>query len=342
MTDDVIILKDFCERVFKPVKAARMLSALLLLQGQGRLSTRALAEKLEVSERTAHRDMESLCAAGIPLLAYRGVHGGWELQKGWKTQALGLEDSELQGLLMVQPNSLGEGRLMAAAQRAFDKLIAALPATSKDRARSIQERLYIDSEGWRMSSEDYSMLPTVQEALAKDKKLTFLYTRADGDKAQRTVDPLGLVCKQMVWYLVAQTQEGLRTYRISRMQDALVLAISFERPTSFNLALYWKQSTAALKEKRQTFLATVALSAESQKTIHRWWQTKELSTSGSWPMDWRLFTVAFESYRQAKFVILGLGAQAQLLDPEGLKDEIAQEIAGIYRGLAKKEGEGFS
>jgi predicted DNA-binding transcriptional regulator YafY len=81
-------------------------------------------------------------------------------------------------------------------------------------------------------------LPIVQSALAQNRKLTFLYTRSDGDTATRTVDPLGIVCKQTIWYLTAQTSAGMRTYRVSRMQDAVVLPVQFDRPAKFDLAAY--------------------------------------------------------------------------------------------------------
>ncbi len=89
------------------MKSDRLLSTLMLLQAHGRLSTRELAERLEISQRTAHRDMEALSAAGVPILALRGAQGGWELAKGWRTKVPGLDEAELRALLMSQPSALG-------------------------------------------------------------------------------------------------------------------------------------------------------------------------------------------------------------------------------------------
>lgn len=58
------------------MRADRLISILLLLQNHGRLTTRELAARLEVSERTIHRDMEALSASGIPVYAERGTGGG--------------------------------------------------------------------------------------------------------------------------------------------------------------------------------------------------------------------------------------------------------------------------
>src|SRR6187455_3192583 len=109
------------------MRADRLLSALLLLQANGKLTSRQIAERLEVSERTAHRDMEALSAAGVPVLSLRGSRGGWQLDAQWRTQIPGLDEAELRGLLMSQPRVVGDGPLAAAARRALDKLVAALP-----------------------------------------------------------------------------------------------------------------------------------------------------------------------------------------------------------------------
>ena len=61
------------------MRADRLLSILLLLQVHGRLTTRELAQRLGVSERTIHRDMGALSVSGVPIISDRGATGGWSL-----------------------------------------------------------------------------------------------------------------------------------------------------------------------------------------------------------------------------------------------------------------------
>src|SRR6201993_3143138 len=109
------------------MKSDRLLSVLLLMQARGRVTERELAERLEVSQRTIHRDLEALSASRVPVVALRGSQGGWELEKGWRTQVPGLDEAELRSLLMAQPRIVGDARLVHAAERALTKLLSALP-----------------------------------------------------------------------------------------------------------------------------------------------------------------------------------------------------------------------
>ena len=301
----------------------------MLLQAHGRLSTRELAERLEVSQRTAHRDMEALSEAGVPIVALRGAQGGWELAKGWRTKVPGLDEAELRALLMSQPSALGHPSLAAASERAFGKLLAAMPRKMQTQAASIRARLHIDPEGWYLSSDDLGLLPVVQDAIARDCKLTFLYSRADGESGVRTVDPFGIVCKQAVWYLVARAPAGMRTYRLSRMQNAVVLAVTFERPANFDLAAHWKSSTAQLQQKRGQFRATLALAPDAAASISRWCRVSaapEVRCDLELPEKWSVLHVAFENAGEARFIALGFGARVQVLEPVSLRDEVREEM----------------
>jgi predicted DNA-binding transcriptional regulator YafY len=311
------------------MKSDRLLSTLLLLQAHGRLSTRELAERLEISQRTAHRDMEALSAAGVPILALRGSQGGWELAKGWRTKVPGLDEAELRALLMSQPSALGHPALAAASERAFGKLMAAMPHSMQAQAASIRARLHIDPVGWHPSSDDLSLLPIVQDAIARDCKLTFLYARADGESGVRTVDPFGIVAKQAVWYLVARAPAGMRTYRISRMQNAVVLAAKFERPANFDLAAHWKTATAQLQQKREQFRATLALAPDAAVGLSRWCRVSpapQAQGTPALPEKWTTLHVLFESIEEARFVVLGFGARAHVLAPATLRDQVREEM----------------
>ena len=252
------------------MRADRLLSTLLLLQAHGKQTGRELASRLEVSERTVHRDMDALSAAGVPVFALRGVRGGWQLDEAWRTQVPGLDEAELRALLMAQPRVIGDSRLAAAAQRAIDKLMAALPVQLRAQAASIRQRLYVDTTGWWATNEDLSALPIVQDAVSRDRKLTIQYRRRAGEEVERTLDPLGLVAKGAAWYLVAQTPGGFRTYRVSRITQATLLDTPSVRPADFDLVSYWKSSTAQFMETRQRYRAVLRLEPKAADKLKAW------------------------------------------------------------------------
>jgi predicted DNA-binding transcriptional regulator YafY len=311
------------------MKSDRLLSVLLLLQAKGRATERELADQLEVSQRTIHRDLEALSAARVPVVALRGSNGGWELEKGWRTQVPGLDESELRALLMAQPRVVGHPRLAAAAESALNKLMAALPGPMREQAAAMRERLHVDATGWRGSGEDLSMLTTVQDAVARERKLAFDYTRADGQKAPRTVDPLGLVAKGLSWYLVAHSANGMRTYRVSRMEKVTVLASGFERPARFDLAEHWKKSTAEFQKQRRNYAAVLSLTPEAARRLQGWYETKPVAGKGNGPTDRLTLQVDLEAEGLARFVVLGLGSGVEVVEPAALREWVIAEARAI-------------
>src|SRR6478672_3793237 len=123
------------------MRADRLLSILLQLQTHGRLTGRALAKRLGVSERTVHRDMSALGSAGVPVVADRGVGGGWCLMEGYRANLTGLTESELQAMLVTRPEKL------------LANLKLVLPKLTQRNAELARQRIYIDISGWNRSSE---------------------------------------------------------------------------------------------------------------------------------------------------------------------------------------------
>ena len=309
------------------MRADRLLSELLLLQAHGKQTGRELAARLAVSERTVHRDMEALSAAGVPVFALRGVRGGWQLDDEWRTQVPGLDEAELRAFLMTQPRIVGDTRLAAAAERALDKLLAALPATLRQRAAAMRQRLHIDTSGWYGRAENLAALPIVQEALSHDRKLLINYRKRNRERAERSVDPLGLVAKGASWYLVAYTPAGYRTFRVSRIEDAKVLDATCNRPADFDLAAYWKSSTAAFLDARRKLSATVRMAPDAAEMIKHWYRPGTVLGPSS-PLDpWVTVQLDFEDENHAAFMVLGFGPRIEVLAPASLRQRVERDLA---------------
>ena len=301
------------------------------------MTGREMSRRLEVSLRTVHRDMEALSMAGVPVFALRGARGGWQLDEGWRTQVPALDEAELLGLLMTQPRIVGDGRLAGAAERALRKLTAALPAALRERAASIRQRLFVDTTGWRGTTENLAMLPVVQDAVSRDRKLSMIYRRAgeNVEAVERVVDPLGLVAKGSAWYLVARTAEGFRTYRVSRIEEALVLESPAERPANFDLAAHWKISTDDFRENRPRFAATLRLAPSAAAWVRRW----RLTWIEQGPPDeegWTTFQARFEHEDEALFVVLGLGPRVDVVEPDALRERAFREANAIIARAASR------
>lgn len=316
-----------------PMRADRLLSILLLLQGRGRVTGRALADELEVSARTVHRDMEALSAAGVPVLALRGARGGWALADGWRTPVPGLDAAELNALLMAQPRLIGDRPLAAAAERALAKLMAAMPPPQRARAASMRQRLYVDPVGWRGTAEDLSMLPVVQEAVARDRRLWMRYRSAGREPADRSVSPLGLVAKAMTWYLVAQADAGLRTYRVSRIEAARILDEAVVRPARFDLAAYWKASSQRLAEQRRRYLATLRVEPRAAGGLRAFHRTEVVDDPRGDPPGWVTLRVHFDAEDEAAFVACGLGPRAAVVDPPSLRARVIADAEAVLARL---------
>jgi predicted DNA-binding transcriptional regulator YafY len=315
------------------MKADRLLSAILLLQAHGRLSTRVLSERLEVSQRTAHRDMESLAAAGVPVFALRGAQGGWQLEDGWRVRVPGFDEHELRALLMSQPRVTGSTRLAASAERALTKLTAALPEAMRERVASIRKRLHVDATSWYGGNEDLAALPIVQDAVSSDRMLLFNYHPPGREPAERRVGPLGLVAKGTTWYLVASAANGLRTYRVSRIERPVILDEPFERPAEFDLATYWAASTERFSRAFH-YATRLRLEPAAAASIRQWCRVLPDESSPAADADGRVtLAVDFDGEGHATFVVLGLGARVEVVEPAALRERVAAETAAMFRRL---------
>ncbi|MGH2559914.1 MAG: helix-turn-helix transcriptional regulator [Thermomicrobiales bacterium] len=321
------------------MRADRLLMILSMLQVHRRVTARDLAERLEVSARTIHRDMESLSMAGVPLYAQRGAGGGWMLPADYQIDPAVLTGAEVRALFFGHPaRLLADLGLDRASDAALVKLLAAIPAVQRADAERARQRIHLDVVGWRRYEEAMPHLPMVQEAIWTDRKLRMIYRRGAGGETVRDVGPLGLVASGSVWYLVAGTEDGVRTYRVSRIVGADLLDEPCQRPPDFDLAAAWAASKASYVEQLPRYHATLCVDAEAVERIRRFWRYARIEREVLSPGDGRVtLTVRFQFEEEACEYVLSFGPRVEVLDPPALRERVvalARDIVARYQNRA--------
>ena len=328
------------------MRADRLLSIMLLLQVHRLVTARELAARLEVSERTIHRDMEALSAAGIPVFAERGSHGGWSLMQEYRTNLTGLNKDEIQALFATRPSQLlADLGLEKASDAALIKLMAAIPTASRGDAEYASQRIHIDTSGWNSSRESIESLPAIQEAIWQERKLQFGYQRGhDCDPAERVADPLGLVAKGSAWYLVAAVEGQVRSYRVSRVVAARVLDEAFVRPKGFELASFWEQSAASFKENFPRFNAVLRAHPDILPRMYAAGRFARVERVEPPDADgWVKVSIRFQFEHEACEYALSFGNRIEMLEPADLWEKVVEAARGVIEFYgARKPGRSAS
>jgi predicted DNA-binding transcriptional regulator YafY len=296
------------------MRASRLVSFLLVLQTRGQLAAAELAERLEVSERTVQRDAQALAAAGVPIVSVRGPAGGYRLERGYRTKLTGLDTAEAEALFVGPAAELGLGRELAAARL---KLLASLPAELQERAGHAARLFHVDTRGWFREEDRVPHLPVIAGALWRGRRLDIRYR--EGAIVSRRLDPLGLILKAGVWYLLACRRGEERVYRVSRIVSARERAEPSPRPPDFDLGTAWARRSRAF-ERSRTQIEVMVRVPRSQV---RYMRAARVVEEGERPT----VIARFDGLDHAFHSLLAYGAQAEVLAPQGLRDRIAAAAA---------------
>ena len=324
------------------MRASRLLSLQMLLETRGRMSAQALADALEVSVRTLYRDVDQLSAAGVPIYAERGRHGGFALLPGWKTTLTGLTPSEAQAVFLSGlPGPAQDLGLGGDVEGARLKLLAALPAAWREDAQRVSARLHLDPVDWYRESEPTPHLATVAAAVWSGHQIRMRY-ESWKDTVERTVSPLGLVLKAGVWYLVAAPAEvasgagsEARTYRVSNILAAAPLATPVRRPARFDLAGYWAQSIQRFESGIYTGEAALLATPAGLQGLRALSSAVGRAVAAAPPSrrkDGRVpVTIPIESVEHACGQLMRLSPQVEVLRPVALRRALVERMRATAR-----------
>ncbi|MFI7149113.1 helix-turn-helix transcriptional regulator [Nonomuraea sp. NPDC050022] len=316
------------------MRADRLVAALLLMQSRGRVTAAELADELEVSVATARRDLEALSAAGIPVYPQAGRGGGWSLVGGARTDLSGLSAIEAQALfLLVGPAAAVSGE----AKAALRKLVRALPQTFRADAEAAAAATMIDPTRWgERDRRRPELVDLLQAAVVRRRKVRLTYAGSARERTERLIDPWGLVDKDDIWYLIAGTERGQRTFRIDRIIEAEPTDQPAERPDDFTLADAWEQVVGEVERRRSRTWATVIIEARFVPVLRTHFG-RHCHTDGE--LDHGRVRVRVRLAAPTPLDIArnlaGWGAMIEVVEPRSVQAELARigaELAGQYAG----------
>ena len=314
------------------MRADRLVATLLLLQARERVTAAEVAAELEVSQRTARRDLEALSMAGIPVYPQPGRGGGWALLGGARTDLSGLKADEVRALFTVAGPAAAATPELKAALR---KLIRALPEPFRAGAETVASSVVVDPGGWGRSRRPWQppMLPPLQDALAAGEQVVIEYADREGKASTRTIHPLGLAMKGTVWYLVAGTQAGQRTFRVSRVRAVERTGEPAERPDGFDLDDAWKQIVANVDEMRSPYRVTALVDGDVVPILH-WVFDRQLVEIGETHKDGRVeVTIGGHHVDQVAGQLAAFGDRVEVTGPPEAREHLARlgaELTATY------------
>jgi predicted DNA-binding transcriptional regulator YafY len=302
------------------MRADRLVATLLFLQSRGRVTATEVAEELEVSIRTARRDLEALAIAGIPVYSQAGRGGGWTLVGGARTDLSGLTATEARTLFLIAGPS---SAVTPDAKAALRKLVQALPETFRAEAEKAASAIVLDPARWGDTAPPPPPhLDALQQAVVRGVQVRLGYSDRARSVTERIAHPLGLVAKGSVWYLVADTDAGMRTFRVWRIRSVELTDEPTRVPPGFDLAETWRGVVARMDEQRRS----VPVSALADPSIVGWLRSHfgRRLTMGSPAPDGRLaIEIGFAVGQNAAMELAGYSLGLEVVDPPDVRTQLA-------------------
>ncbi len=288
-----------------------------MLQSAPRRTARELAARLEVSERTIYRDVDALSASGIPVYSERGAEGGIALAEGYRKALLHFGEDEIRALFISGTAILSDLGLGANMDRALEKLRGGFSDVQRRAAEKARGRIHIDQRRWNQSDPPVEQLALLRRAVWDDRALDLGYEDRTGASSTRMIEPYGLVSKAGVWYLIARTPQGYRSFRVDRIRHVAERNERFERDPAFDLDAYWQESAASVRSSVERFSVTLRVSPAALDSINGYWPMEHPD-----PNEPSLVVVHFASERAAVGHLVLWNESVELVEPLALRDAV--------------------
>ncbi len=292
-----------------------MLGILTILLQKDRVTAPELAAKFEVSRRTIGRDIDAMCMAGIPVVAYQGSGGGISIADGFKLDKSVLTADELSGIVAAL-KGLGSVSGGANVERVLDKL-----HVNSDVVVSLREPVIIDLASHE-TGQLTEKIELIKRAVQDCRIIEFDYFYDKGE-SHRRIEPYFVVFQWTAWYVFGFCLER-QDFRLFKLQRLWNMCLCDERFAPREIPPERRNFTAWHKEDKENRL--VALFDPSVK--HQLIETYGLNCYEE-TVEGLRFEIMFNKREYILSWLLGFGGKVKVLEPDFIVDNLKTAARNI-------------
>ncbi|MCX7710014.1 MAG: YafY family transcriptional regulator [Clostridia bacterium] len=311
------------------MKLDRLLAITMLLMNRNRVDAKELAEQFEVSVRTIYRDIDAINQAGIPVVSYQGVNGGFGIMENYRIDRRVLSADDLMSIISALNgvSAVIDDRKMS---NTLEKIKGLVPEGELSRIKKTSEQIIFDFGYLGYSRFQKDKFNQIKKAIEDQRIIKFHYSSASGSSMERSVEPMNMILKGYAWYLYGfcLIRKDFRMFRLSRMRNLRINEEKFalrERPfEDFD----WDGLPGQEIEPTEI---TLKFSPKVRVKIEDFFGAEAVEEC---PDGFLLVRTSYPVDDWVYGFILGYGENVEVLEPEDLRrviKEKAEKIATIYK-----------
>ena len=208
------------------MKIDRLLEIIIYLFNHDNVPASLLAKRFSVSVRTIQRDMVSISAAGIPVYASGGKHGGYSILPHYKLKNSDLRQEEQQ-MIKKALESLATSYRNDTLDNVIEKYNALIE-------REGGQKVFWDFGVSKENAQVQDANALLEKAIESRSFVSFSYRNAKGETSRKQVEPLAIHYKWYAWYLFAYSESSQAYY-----QTCIPIEIHFHPASSSLIQEYF-------------------------------------------------------------------------------------------------------
>lgn len=300
------------------MKSDRLFKILNLLESRDVVSTRIFAERLNVSDRTIRRDMDSLSLMGYPIVSKRGANGGWYLLNNFKSSIKTLTEDEINLL------TIGPSQQLLTDLNFYDQQLS---LENKLNHVEFNKYVHIDTSNWFDELQRSSLIRVIYQNIKKRKKISIKYCKRNEETKIYKIDCLGIVLNIDEWYLVGRKKnESIRVFKVSRIDEIYEENEVFEYPKEFSLKDTWIENKNNFKKIADKYKVNIIINQKDMELIEKSFRIESYKNQRD---NMQQLTLIFDNLDTAKRNLSGFMDIIKDIQCKELKNIINRHIKSL-------------